>query len=155
MNLAIDLPNDGWLETLSPAAKLSIEDMLSGGQNEEQVAEVWLSCAGPQTNVGFGATGAVQAYFANVRSEFAAFVCGDARYEKQRADAVLLWERGGQPSLVTAAAGWIATTAGLATAAIVPVIALLFSILAKIGVAAFCTSCGYDGEGKKVERPGA
>jgi hypothetical protein len=130
-----------WLSAVPAAQASVVREMLSAGQTEEQVAELWLNQAGAATNFGFGTGGALSSYFANVRAEFVGFVCGDEKYAKEREEALALWRKGGQVTLVAGVAGIIATTLGLAATALVPVVALLFSIVAKLGVNAFCATC--------------
>lgn len=130
-----------WLSAIPNPQAGVVREMLSAGQTEEQVAELWLNQAGATTNFGFGAGGALSSYFANVRAEFVSFVCGDEKYNSEREAALTLWKKGGQVTLVAGVSGFLATTLGLAATAIVPVVALLFSILAKLGVNAFCATC--------------
>src|SRR5688572_8707944 len=99
--LAIDISRDGWIEALGVAQRGVVQELLAAGRSPEEVAEVWLSQAGSQTNAGFGAGTAIQAYFANVQAEFVAFVCDDPRYEDERKQALTLWEGGGKPALIT------------------------------------------------------
>ncbi len=84
----------------------------------------------------------MQSFYANVKAEVIAFVCGDAKYQAERTQAEAIWKTHGKIGLVAAVAAAISPYVGLAAAAIIPVIALLFSLAAKVGLNAFCKSCG-------------
>ena len=103
-----------------------------------------MSRTGSNNTLGFGVGGPIQSFYTNVKNEFVAFVCGDAKYEEERAQAAQIWNSQGKVGLVSMVAAVVASTVGLAVAAIVPVIALLFSLAAKIGLNAFCGACNLD-----------
>lgn len=139
--LEIELTEGGWLDGLSDSALKSIDVLLDSGKSEEQVAEMWLSTQGPSSTLGFGSNGSLQNFYENVKQEFIDFVCGDPRYEEDRVKAFEIWNKHGKTALVSAVSVIISGVIGLAAAAIIPVVALLFSLLSKIGVNAFCSSC--------------
>ena len=141
MMLAIELTEGGWLNALPASQEQMVQTFLTNGMSEDQIAEKWLSQIGSTSTAGFGSGGAIQSFYANVKQEFVAFVCGDAKYEEERARAAAIWRSQGKVGLVSMVAALVATTVNLAAAAIVPVIALLFSLAAKIGLNAFCTAC--------------
>lgn len=140
--LSIELTPGGWLEGLPGSQRLMIQQLLDAEKTEEQIAQAWLSRAGSVSTAGFGAGGPLQSFYDNVKREFVAFVCGDPRYAALRAQALKIWSNQGKLGLVSMVAGVVATTVGLAVVAVVPVIALLFSLLAKVGINAFCKTCG-------------
>lgn len=138
--LDIDFTEGGWFDGLPPSQSQILEHLLEAGNTEEQVAEIWLSSTGSASTSGFGTVGFIQSFFLNVKAEFVAFVCGDPKYEKERTDADLVWKQHGKISLVGFTAAFIGHAVGLAAGALVPVVALLFSLLSKIGRAAFCAA---------------
>ena len=142
MMLELTLSEGGWFEGLPGNQSEILKQMLDSGSTEEQIAEAWLATPGSRNTAGFGAGGAIQSFFSNVKTEFVAFVCGDTRYDDERAQALQIWTSQGKVGLVSMTAAVVASTAGLAVAAVVPVIALLFSLVAKVGINAFCKSCG-------------
>ncbi|HEX8257872.1 MAG TPA: hypothetical protein VF589_09565 [Allosphingosinicella sp.] len=145
--LEVKLTEGGWFEGLPASQSGVLQQLLADGSTEEQVAELWLSTPGAASTAGFGAMGAIQSFYHNVKREFVAFACGDARYEDERAQALQIWKDQGKVGLVSMVAAIVASTVGLAAAAVVPVIALLFSLVAKVGLNAFCASCAPAADG--------
>ncbi len=141
MTLDIELTEDGWFGGLPNSQVQTIEALLKAGQTEEQIAEFWLSQTGASTTSGFGAGGAIQKYFENVKSEFVALVCGNGKYNEEREKAKIIWQEHGKIALVSYVSFVIAQNVDLSNAALVPIIALLFSLAAKISVNAFCKTC--------------
>ena len=142
--LAITLTTDGWFEGLPTSQSESIEQLVASGKSEEEIGELWLSRTGSNNTLGFGVGGPIQSFYSNVKKEFAAFVCGDEKYNDERAQAVQIWNNQGKVGLVSMVAALVASTVGLAAAALVPVVALLFSLAAKIGLNAFCAACNLE-----------
>ena len=141
MSASFELTQGGWFDGLPAYQSQAIEQLLADGSSEEQVGELWLSRTGSTSTVGFGVGGPLQSFYANVKKEFVAFVCGDPKFDTERAQAVNIWKEQGKVSLVSIVAAVVASTVGLAAAAVIPVIALLFSLASKIGVNAFCAAC--------------
>lgn len=139
--LSIDLTTHGWFEGLPKPQADAIRQLISSGKSEEEIGELWLSRTGSNNTVGFGVGGPIQSFYVNVKKEFTAFVCGDEKYAEERAQAAQIWNNQGKVGLVSMVAAVVASTVGLAAAAVVPVIALLFSLVAKIGLNAFCAAC--------------
>lgn len=137
-----EIDSEGWLDGLADYQRRAIDEQLQAGRSAEEVAEKWLNHAGADANAAFGVGGALKSYFANLLGELDAFVCGDSRYEKEQAEATALWDKGGKPALVAFAATAIAPQVGLAAVAIVPAVALMFSVIGKAGLAAYCTTRG-------------
>lgn len=143
---SVDLTSGGWLEGLPAAQSRVVQELLRAGNSEEEVGELWLSRTGAASTVGFGVGGPIQSFYANVRREFLAFVCGDSKYEEERRQALEIWNTQGKVGLVSMVAAVVAAAVGLAAAAVVPVVALLFSLAAKIGLRAFCETCNPAGD---------
>lgn len=142
--LNLELTPSGWFDGLPNSQSKAILRLIDAGKSEEEVGELWLSQTGSPNTAGFGVGGPIQSFYANVKREFVAFVCGDEKYEKEREQASTIWNNQGKIGLVSMTAAVIASTVGLAAAAVVPVVALLFSLAAKIGLNAFCEACKSD-----------
>ncbi len=152
--LELNLTSGDWFQGLPNAQAEILQSLLDSGSTEEQVAELWLGKAGSASTAGFGAVGAIQSFYANVKREFVAFMCGDPRYEDERKQAKQIWNNQGKVGLVSMVSALVASTIGLAAAAIIPVIALLFSLVAKVGVNAFCESCKVNEKVSSSNVPG-
>ena len=119
--LQIELTAEGWFDELPEIQSRTIQALLGSGKSEEEVGELWLSMTGSQNTAGFGAGGPIQNFYSNVKREFVAFICGDAKYKKEREQANAIWSSQGKVGLVSMTAAFIASTVGLAAAAVVPV----------------------------------
>lgn len=139
--LNITLTEGGWLEGLSAVQSDTIEQLIASGKSEEEVGELWLSITGSNNTLGFGVGGQIQNFYKNVKAEFVSFICGDEKYNEEREKAIQIWNTHGKMGLVSMVAAVVAANIGLAFAAVVPVIALLFSLASKIGLNAFCATC--------------
>jgi hypothetical protein len=85
--LEIELTPEGWFDGLSAIQSETLQTLISGGKSEDEVGELWLSKTGSQNTAGFGTGGPIESFYANVKREFVAFICGDAKYEKEREQA--------------------------------------------------------------------
>lgn len=139
--LAIEFTRGGWFDGLPIGQSQELKQMLDFGKTEEQVAELFLSSPGADSTSGFGASGPIQNYFLNVKQEFIDFVCGNPKYENERKQVEAIWNKQGKTAVVSMIAAYIAVSVGLTAAAVVPVVALLLSLISKVGVNAFCTTC--------------
>jgi len=140
MSLNFELSPEGWIDGLPGPQRTIIEELLHSGQTEEQIAEMWLSQAGAGTTSGFGTNGPLQSFYKNVLREVVAFVCDDTKYAAEREEANNIWTKQGKIGLISFVAVLVGTKVGLASAAIMPVIALIFSALAKMTKNAFCAT---------------
>lgn len=142
--LHFEITEGGWLDGLPLSQRNSINRMLDSGKTEEEVAILWLSKPGPGTNFGFGGSrdSGGNVLFYNIKIEFIKFVCGSDKYNKEREKSSQIWNKAGKPGVVTFIAATISPHTGYAVVAIVPIVALLFSITAKVSVGAFCTTYG-------------
>lgn len=137
------LDADGWFEILPAFQTTMIHELLRTGKTEEEVAEIWLSQIGSNGSIGFGSSAEHKSYFTNFRNEIDAFLCGDERYSRQRAEASTIWEKQGKISFVAVVAGFLATEVGVSAVSLIPVISLLFSFIGKAGVGAYCKTRGF------------
>lgn len=126
-----------WWSELPPYQTASIEAMIAAGMTEHQVAELWLSRVGPDNNFAFGAGSPGANFLASVQTEFRKFLCGDPEYDALRTQANETWNGLRIPVVATIAAG-IGATVGVAAAVVMPVVALLLTAAARIGLNAWC-----------------
>ena len=122
---SIDFAKEDWLETIPLPAAKTIGDLLTTGKTYREVAELWLSNNGPDANAGFGGVGKLGNYFSNFISELNAFLCGEKRYAQERKRASEIWKTQGKTYVVSAISSAIALKIGLASAVLVPCVALV------------------------------
>lgn len=139
--LDINLTEGDWFEGLHHSQRQSLEALLAKSNNEEEAGEIWLSRFGSGTTAGFGTLNNINNFYVNLRHEFIKFVCEESAYSEERSQAAELWKSQGKVGLVSFVAVTLAHPLGMAAAAITPVVALLFSLVAKFGVKAFCATC--------------
>lgn len=147
MMINIDISDVDWIEAIGKNQRRTIKGLIDSGNNEEEVAEIWLTTIGPLSTSGFGTVNSAQVFYENVKKELIAFICGHEKYKAEREQAEKIWNEQGKVGFVSMVAAIVAATLGLAVAAIVPVIALLLSVVSKAGVGAFCATCNFTGEG--------
>ena len=143
----IDVSGVNWIEEISESQKTTIKRLLDSGNSEEEIAEIWLTSVGSSSTLGFGTISSAQVFYKNVKKEFIYFICGHEKYKEEREQAAKIWKEQGKLGFVSIVAAVVASTLGLAVAAIVPVIALLLSVVSKVGVGAFCATCNFGSEG--------
>jgi hypothetical protein len=136
VNILSDGPEDWWSD-LPGYQTTIIRELLASGMSETEAAELWLSRVGPDNNFAFGAGSPGANFLASVQTEFRKFLCGDAQYEQLRQQANETWN-GMKIPVVAAIAAGIGATVGVAAAVIMPVVALLLTAAAKIGLNAWC-----------------
>ncbi|MEG8054656.1 hypothetical protein QP185_18205 [Sphingomonas aerolata] len=90
------LSEGGWFEGLPYSQRQLLEGMLETAANEEEVAEIWLARPGSSMNAAFGGDPAAQgaSFFANVKIEFLAFMCGSSKYKEDQRQAADILEQG-------------------------------------------------------------
>lgn len=107
--------------------------------DEETAAKMWLSSSGPLDLRQFGGEqkSSGEPFYQRFLAEFRAFVCGEGRYEKERAELMKV----AQPAanyVITIISVSVATALGVAVGLIIPAVALLLKLLGKIGLNAWC-----------------
>lgn len=142
----LELTEGGWFEGLPLSQKTLIEGILAESSGEEEVAEIWLARPGSSMNAAFGGDPASHgsSFFANVKAEFVAFMCGAPRYSDERNQAINILNKAGKTGLVSYVAITIAPHVGYAVVIITPIAALLLSLTSKVTLSAFCMTNGYD-----------
>jgi hypothetical protein len=142
-------PSD-WIEALPEYQKATVNAMLDGGSDYEEVAGSWLSRVGPQNTYPFGASARPQdnfgigvpstqaSYISSVKSELSNLICGDSKYEGIRNQVAEMWNKDKMVIVSTITAA-IANFVGVAAAALMPVVALLLALISKVGTSAWCS----------------
>lgn len=140
-----DQVNDGldWIGSLKSYQSAPILQMKAEGTSLEDIAVRLLSKTGSENTAPFGAGSAPKNYFEALKAEFKEFMCGGEKYEGLRKQISKAWDKG-KLHVMAIIAGGIGSTLGLGSAVILPVIAILLTIVSNIGRNAWCSS--YAGE---------
>ena len=126
-----------WLAAVPRYQLETINNLLGAGNTPERVAEIWLSSNGAESVAGFGSSSTNQAFVDKVKIEVREFVCGGKKYESDR-KALLSHSGKTQTFVVSTISTAVALHVGAAAAYLVPVIALLLVVCAKVGRNAWC-----------------
>ncbi|MFD2599360.1 hypothetical protein ACFSQ3_10375 [Sphingobacterium corticis] len=133
-----DISLEDWLSELKAYQKKSIEQLVDEFGEEEAMGK-WLSANGPKDNVPFGGiqTNDSKPFLDKFKTEFKKFVCNHPDYEEEREKLNIespiskaIWI-----SIISAALG---ATLGFAATLLAPVVAIMLSIIGKMGINAFC-----------------
>jgi hypothetical protein len=128
-----------WVMQLPKYQSETISELLIAGNTYEQVAIVWLT-ASAQNTFGFSASQSDisrSTFLSSVKVEVRAFLCGNARYKKER-DGLFHKKCITHSYLVSVMAAAIAPYSGMAASALAPIIALVLASIGKIAVNAWC-----------------
>ena len=145
--LSADSPN--WLSALPRNQQQSIEHLLLSSSDPLEAASKWL--IGTSRNKSRPAsTRGTKPIVENIVREVRGFLCGDPRYEKDRAQ---ISEKVAptQAWLVSAVTAAIAPKVGAASAVIAPVVVLAFISFGKCTLNAICSS--WKGPATKEDAP--
>lgn len=135
-----DIRLEDWLTELKVYQKNSIETLV-GKYGEEVAVEKWLSANGPKDNVPFGGIQATDTkpFLDKFKEEFKKFICNHPDYEEERKKlneksplVKAIWI-----SVISAALG---ATLGFAATLLAPAVAVMLSIVGKVGLNAYCTN---------------
>ncbi|GGG98772.1 hypothetical protein GCM10011416_16260 [Polaribacter pacificus] len=133
-----DINLEDWLSELKVYQKNSIEQLVSEF-GEEEAMEKWLSANGPKDNVPFGGiqTNDSKPFLDKFKAEFKKFICNHPDYEEEHNKLNVespvtkaIWI-----SIISAALG---ATLGFAATLLAPVVAIMLSIVGKMGIKAYC-----------------
>lgn len=146
MSLQITFTEGEWFGVLPDGTAARIASLLDAGESEESVASAWVATIGAPRTATYGSERKNSPdIYDNLKKEFLQFICGsDDKYDDDRKGVEKIWRDQGKPGLVLALAAILASTVHIAAAAIVPVIALLCSVVGKIGKGAFCSTYAAD-----------
>lgn len=128
-------PN-GWLSALPGYQQQLATTLLSQGDSPEQAAEKWLSAA-PKDTYPFGGLRTSKLYLEKLLDELEAFLCGDPRYNSERAK-LAAESKATHALVVSSIAVFIAPAIGTSAPIIAPVIALLMITSGRLGLNAWC-----------------
>ncbi|WP_075123112.1 hypothetical protein [Burkholderia paludis] len=130
-----------WLEGLPAYQKGLVDTLLAGGASYDEAARAWLEASAAGTYL-FSASGLPEkknSFLDNLKKEIQGFICDDKKYSKERAG--LFGEKGHAKTFVVSAVSVaIAPHLGIASAVIVPVVALVLASLGKVSVNAWCST---------------
>lgn len=126
-----------WLEPLKKYQSSTMAQLIEQ-HGPEKAAKLWLSAQGPKATASFGGTSNPAPFFERFYAEFKKFVCGDTCYDTIRgqlhtespiASSIAI-------SVISSALG---ATLGFAAALLAPAVAALLSLVARMGVNAWCS----------------
>ena len=142
MSLEIEFTEGDWFSVLSDGNSAWIASLMERGKDEEAIASDWVATIGAPRTATYGSERNNSSnLYKNIRLEFFRFICGSSdKYDNDRRKAEEIWQKQGKPGLVLSVAAILAGTVHIAAAAITPIVALLCSLVAKIGKAAFCAT---------------
>ena len=129
---------EAWLDTLPPNLREPVEQLLSSSEDPLVAASEWLASSRRNKSRSGGTRGA-RPMVENIVREVRGFLCGDPRYEKDRAQ---ISEKVAptQTWLVSAVTAAIAPKLGAASAVIGPVVVLAFISFGKCTLNAICST---------------
>ncbi|RWB14380.1 MAG: hypothetical protein EOQ40_30025 [Mesorhizobium sp.] len=126
-----------WIGSLKAYQSAPILQMERNGEDLEGIAIRLLSKTGSENTAPFGAGGAPKNYFEALKAEFKEFMCGGEKYVDLRNQVSKAWDKG-KLHVMTVIAASIGSVLGLGPAIILPVVAILLTIVAKMGRNAWC-----------------
>lgn len=147
----LEIPNedlDAWLSALKPYQSSQIKALLAAGRSEMEIVDAWLSARGANATVAFGGAAGSKPFRERFMDEFKKFVCGDKKYNKERAQLIGKVEVA-KTAVVSAVSAAVATQVGAAAALLIPPVAVLLHIVGKVGIQAWCCD-NEDRDAQKV-----
>ncbi|MER9052355.1 hypothetical protein NKH89_35240 [Mesorhizobium sp. M0923] len=133
--------NPSWISSLKAYQAEPILKMESEGSDLEEIALRLLSKTGSENTAPFGTGDAPKNYYEALKAEFKEFMCGGDRYETLRKEIAKQWDKGKLHVMMTISAA-IATYLGLGPAIVLPIVAILLTVVAKMGRNAWCSANG-------------
>jgi hypothetical protein len=135
--LEIDGTSADWISALSKHEAETIRAMSASGINLPDIAPNWLTRAGPENTFPFGVESVPKGFYQRIKDELHKLICGDPSYKDLRKQiATQMKQHKGKVIAMIAAA--VGALIGLSAVAIVPVVAIILSIVAEVGVNAWC-----------------
>jgi hypothetical protein len=138
-NLFAGEPDD-WIASLPAYSRDPIQELMRGGAAPDEIAAMWVSATAANT-FRFSTeqkSPAPATFTANVKKEVREFICG-TKYKKER-DALFGENALSRTMLISGVAAAIAPAVGVATAVLLPVVALVLASLGKIAINAWCAT---------------
>ncbi len=130
-------PNADYLEALPIYQRNTIEKLLENGLDYEAAANVWLSANGPANTFPFGAEVKKNSFVEKLKDEVGALMCNEEKYVEERKEIIAKCKGAGS-AIITIITAYLAPIVGATPALILPAVALIFNVISKIGVNAWC-----------------
>ena len=133
-----DITLDDWLLELKKYQRDSISALIKEFGEEEAISK-WLSAQGPKDNVPFGGIQSQNSkpFLDKFKSEFKKFICNDPEYQEERkklnVESPVI--KALYISVISSALG---ATLGFAATLLAPAVAIMLSIVGRIGINAYC-----------------
>jgi hypothetical protein len=131
---------DEWLSGLKKYQKDSVVILIQQFGEEEAISK-WLSAQGPKDNVPFGGiqNQDTKPFLERFKTEFKKFVCNHPDYQEDRKKLSL------EAPIVTAIyisviSAAIGAVLGFAATLLAPAVAIMLSVIGKMGINAYCQS---------------
>lgn len=136
----IAIPNigiDSWLEVLKPYQQQSLQQLISQ-HGEEKAAQIWLTAKGVSSTKHFGGIDTNDnEFWDRFKAEFKSFICGDDKYDSQRAQLVSQAPIA-HAVFLSIVSGALASTLGFAASLLAPAIVIMLNLVSKMGVNSYC-----------------
>jgi hypothetical protein len=130
---------DQWIDALPTYQSEHLRNLKVQGRSLEDIADIWLRGSIQDTRF-FGTSGSggnKNKFFEHLRDEVVQFICSGKKYQKERAE--LFGKEGlSHTFVISAISVYIAPHVSAAPALIAPAIALIFAIIGKISINAWC-----------------
>lgn len=133
---------DTWLDILKPYQKKTIKTLLEKNDNdEEKVAQIWLSSAGPINTATFGGLASSSPnknYFQCLKDELNKLICGNNTYLEEKKQIL---EKGNLINVCASSqiAIFLSPVIGVSVPILTPAIVLMLHVISKISVNAYCS----------------
>lgn len=136
--LETDSPND-WIAALAPFQARTILQMQAAGTGLEEIAKNWLSKVGADNTFLFGGEKHSEGLFNRVMDEMRKLICGDDSYSQLR-NKIKSKMKEHKTIVIGTIAAAIGHLIGLSAVVLVPVVALIMSIVSEIGLNVWCSN---------------
>ncbi|MGG0747252.1 hypothetical protein ABE088_28685 [Priestia megaterium] len=129
-----------WLDTLPHYQKAVVLELLASNSNDYDTAALsWLEASVGNTSPFSGEPKKDMKYFESLKNEVYKLLCGNPDYSADRVELVqLIKSEGGKNSVVAFISGIIGAKLGLTAAFVSPAIVILFMMITKTSLNAWC-----------------
>lgn len=133
---------DTWLDTLKPYQRNTIKALLEKhGNDEEKVAQIWLSSIGPINTATFGGLPSStpnKNYFKCLKNELNKLICDDESYVDEKKQIL---EKGNLINVCASSqiAILLSPIVGVSVPILTPAIVLMLHLISKVSVNAYCS----------------
>lgn len=141
------ITEEEWLEPLHPYEKKIFNQLkksdLSDLDNYLNIAKFWLSDTKNERYTFEFGTNNKNNFFQNFQKEINKFICGNNKNKKEYQKACELFIKLGSRGLIDYTSILISTHIGTSKVILVPIVALFFNTIRKMGVNAYCAMINY------------